>query len=146
MAQRERKYKDAKLNAAAEELWSYRQRQFEIARIRDKCEEYRERYSVGALRYDGIRVSGGELHNRLVETAVIWADLDSKLNNMIAKAEYELWKIYEKMQGLTSGAAKVLELYYIKGYSVIKVAEIMNYSEQWVRLTKFNALKAYSNL
>lgn len=144
MIQRERHYKDPKLNAAAEELWSYRQKQFEIRRLKEKCEEYRDRYSVGAVCFDGIRVDGGTVRDKLVETAVIWADLETKLGNMIAKAEKTFWEIQDKLQRLRFPHAQVLELYYIKGYSVVQIAEMMNYSEQWVRLAKYKALNAYA--
>lgn len=144
MNQRERRYKDPKLNAAADELWSYRQRQFEIKRIKAKTEEYRDRYSVGAVCFDGVRVNGGVRHDKLVETAVIWADLETELKHMIAEAEKSLWEIYAKLNKLRLTYQQVLELYYIKGYSVMKIAEMMDYSEQWVRLTKFNALKEYA--
>ena len=38
----------------------------------------------------------------------------------------------------------MLELYYIKGYSVIKIAEMLNYSEIGVRKIKHNGLKSYA--
>ena len=86
MVQRERRYKDDRLNAAADELWSYRERQFEIRRLRAKSEELRDRYSVGATAYDGIRVQGGARKDKLVQIAVEWADLQGEI---ISRTENE---------------------------------------------------------
>ena len=144
MVQRERRYKDDRLNAAAEELWSYRQRQFEIRRLKAKSEELRDRYSVGATTYDGIRVQGGARHDKLVKIAVEWADLQNEILERTREAEHSLWEIESKLQTLCYSQRQVLELYYIKGYSVIKIAEMMNYSEIGVRKIKHNGLKSYA--
>lgn len=144
MIQRERRYKDDKLNAAAEELWSYRQKQFEIRRLKAKSEELRDRYSVGATAYDGIRVQGGARHDKLVRIAVEWADLQNEILERTREAEHFLWEIESKLQTLRYSQRQVLELYYIKGYSVIKIAEMLNYSENGIRRLKFNGLKSYA--
>lgn len=144
MIQRERRYKDDKLNAAADELWSYRQRQFEIKRLQAKSEELRDRYSVGAIAYDGIRVQGGARHDKLVKIAVEWADLQNEILERTREAEHFLWEIESKLQTLRYSQRHVLELYYIKGYSVIKIAEMLNYSENGIRRLKFNGLKSYA--
>lgn len=144
MIQRERQYKDPRLNAAAEELWSYRQKQFEIRRLKAKSEELRDRYSVGAIAYDGIRVQGGVRHDKLVQIAVEWADLQNEILERTREAEHSLWEIESRLRTLRSNRRQVLELYYIKGYSVIKIAEMMNYSENGIRRLKFNGLKSYA--
>lgn len=144
MTQRERHYKDPKLNAAADELWSYRQKQFEIKRLKAKAEELRDQYSVGATAYDGIRVQGGVRHDKLVRIAVEWADLQNEILERTREAEHCLWEIESKLQTLRYSQRQVLELYYIKGYSVIKIAEMMNYSEIGVRKIKYNGLKSYA--
>lgn len=144
MVQRERRYKDDRLNAAADELWSYRQKQFEIRRLKAKSEELRDRYSVGATAYDGIRVQGGARHDKLVKIAVEWADLQNEILERTREAEHFLWEIESRLNALRTVQRQVLELYYIKGYSVIKIAEMMNYSEQWVRWAKYKALNAYA--
>ena len=144
MIQRERQYKDPKLNAAAEELWSYRQKQFEIRRLKAKSEELRDRYSVGATTYDGIRVQGGARHDKLVKIAVEWADLQNEILARTAEAEHALWEIESRLRTLRYNQRQVLELYYIKGYSVIKIAEMLNYSENGIRRLKFNGLKSYA--
>lgn len=144
MIQRERHYKDPKLNAAAEELWSYRQKQFEIRRLKAKSEELRDRYSIGATAYDGIRVQGGARHDKLVKIAVEWADLQNEILERTREAEHFLWEIESKLQTLRYSQRQVLELYYIKGYSVIKIAEMLNYSENGIRRLKFNGLKSYA--
>lgn len=144
MVQRERRYKDDKLNAAAEELWSYRQKQFEIRRLKAKSEELRDRYSIGATAYDGIRVQGGARHDKLVKIAVEWADLQNEILERTREAEHFLWEIESRLRTLRSNQRQVLDLYYIKGYSVIKIAEMMNYSENGIRRLKFNGLKSYA--
>lgn len=144
MIQRERHYKDPKLNAAADELWSYRERQFAIRRLQSQSKELEDRYEVGASAYDGVRVKGGVQKDKLVEIAVAWADLQAEIARKVREAEHELWEIEERLKRLTSPQRQVLELYYIKGYSVVKIAQMMNYSEQWVRLTKYNGLNAYA--
>lgn len=144
MTQKERHYKDPKLNAAAEELWSYRQKQFEIRRLKAKSEELRDRYSIGATAYDGIRVQGGARHDKLVKIAVEWADLQNEILERTREAEHFLWEIESKLQTLRYSQRQVLELYYIKGYSVIKIAEMLNYSENGIRRLKFNGLKSYA--
>lgn len=142
--QRERHYKDDKLNAAAEELWSYRERQFAIRRLQCQSKELEDRYEVGSSAYDGVRVKGGVQKDKLVEIAVAWADLQAEIARKVREAEHELWEIEARLKSLTSPQRQVLELYYIKGYSVVKIAQMMNYSEQWVRLTKHNGLNAYA--
>lgn len=144
MIQRERQYKDPRLNAAAEELWSYRQKQFEIRRLKAKSEELRDRYSVGATTYDGIRVQGGARHDKLVQIAVEWADLQNEILERTREAERFLWEIESRLRTLRYSQRQVLELYYIKGYSVIKIAEMLNYSEIGVRKIKHNGLKSYA--
>lgn len=144
MIQRERRYKDPRLNAAAEELWSYRQKQFEIRRLKAKSEELRDRYSVGATTYDGIRVQGGARHDKLVKIAVEWADLQNEILERTREAEHFLWEIESRLRTLRYSQRQVLELYYIKGYSVIKIAEMLNYSEIGVRKIKHNGLKSYA--
>ena len=144
MTQRERHYKDPKLNAAADELWSYRQMQFEIRRLKAKAEELRDRYSVGATAYDGIRVQGGVRHDKLVRIAVEWADLQNEILERTREAEHFLWEIESRLRTLRSNQRQVLELYYIKGYSVVKIADMLNYSENGIRRLKFNGLKSYA--
>lgn len=142
--QRERHYKDDKLNAAADELWSYRERQFAIRRLQSQSKELEDRYEVGSSAYDGVRVKGGVQKDKLVEIALAWADLQAEIARKVREAEHELWEIEARLKCLTSPQRQVLELYYIKGYSVVKIAQMMNYSEQWVRLTKYNGLNAYA--
>ena len=85
MIQRERRYKDPRLNAAAEEL--------------------RDRYSVGATAYDGIRVQGGARKDKLVQIAVEWADLQGEIIARTAEAEHALWEIESRLRTLRYPAA-----------------------------------------
>lgn len=142
--QRERHYKDDKLNAAADELWSYRERQFAIRRLQCQSKELEDRYEVGASAYDGVRVKGGVQKDKLVEIALAWADLQAEIARKVREAEHELWEIEERLKRLTSPQRQVLELYYIKGYSVVKIAQMMNYSDRWVKAVKYEGLAAYA--
>lgn len=142
--QRERHYKDDKLNAAADELWSYRERQFAIRRLQSQIKELEDRYEVGASAYDGVRVKGGVQKDKLVEIAVAWADLQAEIVRKVREAEHELWEIEERLKSLTSPQRQVLELYYIKGYSVVKIAQMMSYSDRWVKAVKYEGLAAYA--
>lgn len=142
--QRERHYKDDKLNAAADELWSYRERQFAIRRLQCQSKELEDRYEVGASAYDGVRVKGGVQKDKLVEIAVAWADLQAEIVRKVREAEHELWEIEERLKSLTSPQRQVLELYYIKGYSVVKIAQMMSYSDRWVKAVKYEGLAAYA--
>lgn len=144
MIQRERRYKDPRLNAAAEELWSYRERQFAIRRLQSQSKELEDRYEVGASAYDGVRVKGGVQKDKLVEIALAWADLQAEIARKVREAEHELWEIEARLKSLKSPQRQVLELYYIKGYSVVKIAQMMNYSDRWVKAVKYEGLATYA--
>lgn len=144
MVQRERRYKDTRLNAAADELWSYRERQFAIRRLRERSKELEDRYDVGSSAYDGVRVKGGVQKDKLVEIALVWADLQVEIARKVREAEHELWEIEARLKCLSSPQRQVLELYYIKGYSVVKIAQMMNYSDRWVKAVKYEGLAAYA--
>ena len=144
MVQRERRYKDARLNAAADELWSYRQRQFEIRRLQVRAEELRDRYSIGATAYDGVRVQGGSKKDQLVEIIAAWADLQTQILKRVDEAEDILHNIELRLWTLRRTQRQVLELYYIKGYSVVKIADMLGYSDEGIKTIKYQALKAYA--
>lgn len=143
--QRTRRYSDPKLNVAAEELSGYRERLRHIEELAEKLREYEETYSeIKAVAYDMERVSGGERRNQLVEIACQWADLDVEIKKLRAENERQLWYIKERLSGLSTNKYRVLELYYIKGFSLMKIAQIMNYSFDGIKYLKFSALKAYA--
>lgn len=144
MIQRERHYKDPKLNAAADELWSYRERQFAIRRLQAKSRELEDRYEVGAVAYEKVQVQGGVQKEKLVEIAVEWADLQAEIARRVREAEHTLWEIECRLERVKTTQRQVLELYYIKGYSVVKIARIMNYSERWVKSMKYEGLVLYA--
>lgn len=144
MTQRERHYKDPKLNAAAEELWSYRQKQFEIKRLQAKAEELRDWYSVSVPSYGGIRVQGGIRKDKLSEIAAEWADLQAQILERVTEAENMLDEIEARLRTLRYNQRQVLELYYIKGYSVIKIADMLGYSDEGIKTIKYQGLKAYA--
>lgn len=144
MVQRERRYKDDRLNAAADELWSYRQRQFEIRKLQVRAEELRDRYSIGATAYDGVRVQGGSKKDQLVDIIAAWADLQAQILKRVTEAEDILHKIELRLWTLRRTQRQVLELYYIKGYSVVKIADMLGYSDEGIKTIKYQALKAYA--
>lgn len=145
--QRERRYADERLNEAAKELWSYRAKQRQIADLTDKLEEYRERYSaLEAVRYDKVCVQGGEYQDRIVEIAIKWADLSIEINRKKIEMEYDLWLLMQKLSQLTAMQGKVLELYYIKGYDVVKIAIMTAYSDIQIKRIKAESLEKYAKL
>lgn len=142
---KERKYKDPRLNMAIDELNGYRNRLREIAVLAEKRAEYEEMYGeIRAIAYDDVRVQGGEIKSRLEELACKWADLDMQIKNMQEENERALWVVKVKLEDLPPQKSRVLELYYIKGYSLIKIAQIMNYSFEGVRKLKKAGLVQYS--
>ena len=141
--QRERKYEDPRLNDAAEELWSYRELQKEIQRYEEKCQEYEDRCDVGAMRYDAVHVKGG-LKDGLVNNICAWADLKTELDKKKLDAEHKLWIITQRLESLNLRQRQVLTLYYIKGYSMSKIAQMMSYSSQTIKLIKIKGLENYS--
>lgn len=142
---RERKYKDERLNRAAEELGMYTDIKKKIEFYSEKLMESRERHScVASTRFDGIKVAGGKHYDKMAEIAAQWADLDAEINRLKVSAERKLFFILGKLDNLSVMQKKVLELYYIKGYSIVKIARILNYSEEWVKVTKCAGLKKYA--
>lgn len=145
--QRERRYKDEKMNCAVKELDKYRKRQRDIESMSYSLDECREQYcALEAMKFDLTRVQGGERRDKLVEVALKWADLDVAISEKKAEAEKELWLIKLKLDKLSALQAQVLELYYIKCYTIVKIARILEYSEEGIKTIKYNALKMYANL
>lgn len=142
---RERKYKDERLNKAARELGAYTDMRRQIEFFTEKLHECRERYtSVAAVRTDGVKVKGGAYCDKMADIAAQWADLDAEINRLKVRAERELFCILAKLDKLTVMQRRVLEMYYIKGYSVFKIARSLDYSEEWVKSTKCSALRNYA--
>lgn len=140
-------YKDGIINNAIDELQSYRVAQKYINQLVEKLAEYEERYtSIQATAYDKLLVMGGEYKDKLVEIAIRWADLEVLIKQKQLEAERIYWQIKDKLQRLTVAQGRVLELYYIKAYSVAQVARIMEYSYEWVKTTKYEGLKKYTVL
>lgn len=143
--QRTRKYNNPRLNAAIEELSNYREREHRIAELTEKLREYEENYAeIKAIAYDIQHVQGGEHKDKLVEIACRWADLDVEVKRLKVENERELWYVKERLSRLTSTKSKVLELYYIKGYSLMQIARILNYSYYGIQGLKESALKSYA--
>lgn len=142
---RERKYRDERLNKAAEELCMYTDIKKRIEFYSEKLVESRERHSsVSAVRFDGVKVAGGKYRDKMAEVAAQWAELDAEINRLKVNAEQKLFFIMGKLENLSVMQRRVLELYYIKGYSIVKIARVLNYSEEWVKATKSAALKKYA--
>ena len=145
--QRTRKYNDPRLNTAIEELNGYRERERRISELTEKLREYEETYAeIKAIAYDIERVAGGERRDRIVEIACKWADLDVEIKRLKVENERALWYVKEKLNRLTTTKAKVLELYYIKGYALIQIARILNYSFGGIKYLKDSAIKEYAFL
>lgn len=145
--QKQRKYTDKELNNAVVELQSYRELKLKIANLKQKREEYRERYdALQGIDYSGIRVSGGVRKDKMVETAIAWADIDLLVKNKEVECEKLFWDISAKLDRLQPNERKVLELYYIKGYNIEKVASIMCYCTRQVLRHKMEGLQNYQKM
>ena len=143
--QKQRRYNDNELNNAVSELQSYRELKSKIAHLKQKREEYRERYTaLQGIDYSGIRVSGGLRKDKMVETAIAWADLDLAVKQKEVECEKLLWDITAKLEQLQPNESKVLELYYIKGYNIDRICSILSYCKRQVIYIKESGLKNYT--
>ena len=89
-------------------------------------------------------MQGGVRKDKLVKIAVEWADLQNEILERTREAEHFLWEIESRLRALRSNQRQVLELYYIKGYSVVKIADMLGYSDEGIKTIKYQALKAYA--
>lgn len=145
--QKQRRYTDQELNEAVKELQAYRELKRTISALKQKREEYRERYdALQGIDYSGIRVSGGLRKDKMVETAIAWADLDVLVKGKEVECERLLWEINSKLEQLPINERKVLELYYIKGYNIDKIASIMCYCKRQVLRHKMDGLNGYQKM
>lgn len=143
--QRERRYKDEKMNCAVKELDKYRKRQRDIIFCSQKLIEYRENFYIGAQDYERLRVSGGKNIDEVAELGVKWAELETEIHKLKSEAKKDMLIIEIKLNNLSYMERKVIELYYLEGYTIEKVAQSMNFSEAWVRKIKYKALKKYAD-
>lgn len=144
---KQKKYKNPKINIAVKELNEYRTRQREIDMLKSKQAEYQERFcEIKTLHYDQVRVQGGEYKNKIEQVALEWADLDVEIQTKQQENERLLWFVKGKLDSLDYTKSRCLELYYIKVYSLDKVAEIMCYSFEGIKKVKNRALLEYAEL
>lgn len=143
--QKARRYNDARLNVAADELNQYRELQRRLRYLQGKRQEYEQSYSeLKAIAYDGIRVSGGEYRSKVEDVAIRWEDLNAEIMRMQVEAEHQMLYIQVRLNALTTLQTRVLQLYYIECKPLIEVAREMNYSFEGVKRLKFKALKKYA--
>lgn len=144
---RARKYRDEALNEAAKELDAYTELRRQIEYYGEKLTRYRERYSsVKTEGNNAVYAISGACRDGVTDVAAKWAELEIKIQQLKVGAETELLLIDERLSSLSAMQKKVLHMYYVKGYSIVKIARILNYSEEWVKLTKNAALKKYADL
>ena len=144
--QKQRRYTDQELNEAVAELQAYRELKRTISALKQKREEYRERYdALQGIDYSGIRVSGGLRKDKMVETAIAWADLDLLVKGKEVECERLLWDINAKLEQLPVNERKVLELYYIKGYNIDRICCILSYCKRQVIYIKESGLKNFKD-
>ncbi len=109
--------------------------------------QYEQTYTeIKAVAYDQLKVQGGKQYDKLVQIACDWADMTVLLEEKKLESERTLWYLKEKLNKLDRTSAKVLEYYYIDGYEVIKIAQIMNYAYCWILELKHKALEKYSKI
>lgn len=146
--QRNKPYKIETYNDAVAELRTYLRLITDAKELKAKVEQYRERYSYGlnAQCYDRERVQGGAAHDKMVETVLIWADLQVEAEQKLVEAERVLMAIKSKIDRLPPLERDVLTYYYLKGYDNIGVGNIMGYSSFYITEIKQSALSKYSKL
>lgn len=143
--QKEKKYKDARLNFAVDELTQYRELQRRIKQMKDRREEYQEQYTaLKAITYDAIRVDGGEYINKIEKVAIKWCDLNSEIAQLQTDAEHQMIPIQIRLNALSAQHMEVLMLYYIECKSLAEVANRMGYSFEGIKRLKLKALKKYA--
>ncbi len=144
---REREYKDVRLNIAIKELSSYRQKKYLLSKLKEKRTELEDKYSeLKGIAYDGIHVQGGNRQDCVADNAIEYADLCLKIARIELEIEYALLSIEEKIKNLNTIQWRVLDMYYIQGYSLMKVAQNMNYSFEGIKDIKHAAIKNFANL
>lgn len=143
--QKTRKYKDARLNMAVDELNNYRELQSRIEFFKKRRKDYEEQYTaLKAVVYDSIRVTGGEYRNKVENVAIKWEDLNAEIMRMQLDAEHQLMLIQVNLDHLSALHREVLWSYYIECKALIDVAREMGYSFEGIKRLKLNALKKYS--
>ncbi|MEG2687692.1 MAG: sigma factor-like helix-turn-helix DNA-binding protein, partial [Clostridia bacterium] len=112
-----------------------------------KAEEYCDHITnIKAQVYDSVRVQGGDSYNLAVESVLRWVDMTVAVENKKLDAERNLWFIRDRLDKMERSHRRVLELYYLEGYKIDKVAEIMNYSEQNIRKIKSKAIREFAEI
>lgn len=144
--QKEKRYKDARLNFAVDELTQYRELQRRIEFFKKRRKDYEEEYTaLKAVAYDGIRVDGGEYRNKVESVAIKWEDLNAEIAQMQLDSEHQFIYIQVKLNALTALYREVLWSYYIECKALIDVARNMGYSFEGIKRLKLKALKKYAN-
>lgn len=145
--QRIRKSSNEAVQKAIDELDGYRACVAQIARLKDKREELQNNYTaLRTIDYGKLRVQGGAPFNAMVETAVQWADLEKKIDDLIHQNEQELLMIEYKLGKLTEREQTVLFKYYIEARTLLQIAAAMNYSIDGIKKIKHHALLKYAEL
>ncbi|MDR3216109.1 MAG: hypothetical protein LBT55_01670 [Clostridiaceae bacterium] len=141
--QRNRKYNEENINAKACELAMYKELAQVASECRERANEYREKYTdLRAVDYTMTKVQGGDGAG-FVDMVIRWVDLEETAHKAEYEAEQLLWSIKDRLAKLNHTQARILEYYYIKGYSVVHIARIMDYSEARIRQLKYAGLQNY---
>lgn len=145
--QREKHYKDPKIDAAATELGGYRVRRRAIELMKQRLEECCEKcfYETGT-NFNQTKVKGGRYTNKTADLAIMWADLETQIEKEMEQAERDLLRISLKLNKLSDVQANVLNFYYLKGQSLLRIATTMDYSYDGIRDLKHSALKKYAQI
>lgn len=145
--QRRKPSRDERVIRAENELNGYRARVAQIHRLKDRRQEIEINYTaIRCIDYSKLRVQGGAPFNDMVETAVQWADLEKKIDDLAYENEQELLMIEYKLQKLSEREQTVLFKYYIEARTLQQIAAAMNYSFDGIRKIKHHALLKYAEL
>lgn len=133
--------------AIVNELLSYRRLKAEISDLEQRAEDYRTNYAyIKATQYDKVSVKGGEVKNVLADIAIKWADMTADIEKKKLKAEHLLWQIETKIENLKPDEKQIIRLYYIKGYSINRIASQLHYEERTIKRKKKRALENYAKV
>lgn len=121
-------------------LESYQLETLHIYGLAREAQQWREIAACTASNNDGMPGSG-EISRKVQNSAVKAADLVAIINKEIAVAEAKRELVKNMIEGIQNQRHRLLmELHYINGLSIAKIAVKYDKSEKWIRESIKNAV------
>lgn len=115
------------IDVLTEKLKGYRYEVLNLARVNDKIKAIRElTQTPSSTKLDGVRSASVQTLNDKIANLV---DLEFEFINKSAEIQLELSRIEAAINKLDTKYALVLKYFYLDGYTIAKIARIMNYDE-----------------